>query len=96
MGKKRQKEYSEIHSIPDHHQLCKRFFRSSLIFQVALTVAFISAAAGRGQPLRPIHLLWVNLIQDSLAALALATDKPTEKLLHEKPYRFLASMTHHL
>lgn len=52
---------------------------------VALTVAFISAVIGRGEPLKPIQLLWVNLIQDTLAALALATDKPTEAMLEEKP-----------
>lgn len=51
----------------------------------ALTTAFVAAAAGLGQPLTPIQLLWVNLIQDSLAALALATAKPTEKLLLQKP-----------
>lgn len=52
---------------------------------VALTVAFISAVIGRGEPLKPIQLLWVNLIQDTLGALALATDKPTEAMLEEKP-----------
>jgi len=52
---------------------------------VALTVAFVAACGGVGQPLRPIQLLWINLIQDSLAALALATDNPTEKLLLEHP-----------
>lgn len=29
--------------------------------------------------------MWINLIQDSLAALALATEKPTDALLNEKP-----------
>ena len=32
-------------------------------------------------------MLWVNLIMDSLAALALATEPPTEKLLNRKPHR---------
>lgn len=36
-------------------------------------------------PLNAIQLLWVNLIMDSLAALALATGKPTEELLKRKP-----------
>jgi len=33
-----------------------------------------------------VQMLWVNLIMDSLAALALATELPTEKLLDRKPY----------
>lgn len=31
-------------------------------------------------------MLWVNLIMDTLAALALATEPPSEELLKEKPY----------
>jgi len=36
--------------------------------------------------LKPIQLLWVNLIMDSLGSLALATEEPTDELLLEKPY----------
>lgn len=35
--------------------------------------------------LTAIQLLWVNLIMDTLAALALATDDPTDELLNRKP-----------
>lgn len=31
-------------------------------------------------------MLWVNLIMDTLASLALATEIPTEELLERKPY----------
>lgn len=31
-------------------------------------------------------MLWVNLIMDTLASLALATEVPTEELLLRKPY----------
>lgn len=31
-------------------------------------------------------MLWVNLIMDTLASLALATEMPTEELLQRKPY----------
>ena len=37
-------------------------------------------------PLRAIQMLWVNLIMDTLASLALATEPPTEDLLNRKPY----------
>lgn len=36
-------------------------------------------------PLNAIQLLWVNLIMDSLAALALATENPREELLKRQP-----------
>jgi Ca2+-transporting ATPase len=37
--------------------------------------------------LTAVQLLWVNLIMDTFAALALATDPPTPKILDRKPQR---------
>ena len=37
-------------------------------------------------PLKAIQMLWVNLIMDTLASLALATELPTDELLNRKPY----------
>jgi len=31
-------------------------------------------------------MLWINLIMDTLASLALATEQPTEELLKREPY----------
>lgn len=31
-------------------------------------------------------MLWVNLIMDTLASLALATEPPSRSLLHRQPY----------
>lgn len=31
-------------------------------------------------------MLWINLIMDTFASLALATEPPTEKLLDRKPH----------
>jgi len=53
---------------------------------VALTVAFIGAVSNFGTPLTAVQLLWVNLIMDTMAALALGTEKPTDRLLLRKPY----------
>ena len=33
-----------------------------------------------------VQMLWVNLIMDTLASLALATEMPTPELLLRKPY----------
>jgi len=53
---------------------------------VALLTAFLAAVTDRGLPLKAVQLLWVNLIMDSLAALALGTETPTPDLLERKPY----------
>ena len=49
-------------------------------------MAFVAAVTSGETPLNVMQLLWVNLIMDSLAALALATEEPTTKLLLEKPH----------
>ena len=36
--------------------------------------------------LQAVQMLWVNLIMDTLASLALATEMPTPELLLRKPY----------
>ncbi|VEL39597.1 unnamed protein product [Protopolystoma xenopodis] len=40
----------------------------------------------RDSPLKAVQMLWVNLIMDTLASLALATELPTEELLERAPY----------
>lgn len=37
-------------------------------------------------PLKAVQMLWVNLIMDTFASLALATEPPTEALLLRNPY----------
>jgi len=56
---------------------------------VALSLALVAAFLqdSIATPLTPVQLLWVNLIMDTLAALALATEKPTMHLLERYPYR---------
>jgi P-type Ca2+ transporter type 2C len=52
---------------------------------VAMIVAFVAAVSTGETPLNVLQLLWVNLIMDSLAALALATEDPTPQLLKHRP-----------
>ena len=53
----------------------------------AVILAFVSAvsSAEMHSVLSAVQLLWVNLIMDTFAALALATDPPTEKILDRDP-----------
>ncbi|CAK4033874.1 cation-transporting atpase fungi [Lecanosticta acicola] len=66
--------------------------RKFLQFQItvnitAVIVTFVSAVANPDMRsvLTAIQLLWINLIMDSMAALALASDAPTEEILARKP-----------
>ena len=59
---------------------------------VALVMAFAGAAILKESPLNPIQMLWVNLIMDTLASLALATEPPSDDLLQRKPYSRFESL----
>ncbi|OLY84840.1 Calcium-transporting ATPase PAT1 [Smittium mucronatum] len=68
----------------------KKFLQFQLTVNVtAVIVAFVSALQGKSQDpvFSPIQLLWVNLIMDTFAAIALATDPPQESLLNRYPER---------
>jgi P-type Ca2+ transporter type 2C len=49
----------------------------------------VSAVASNTEEgiLTPVQLLWVNLIMDTFAALALATDPPSRHILDRQPER---------
>jgi P-type Ca2+ transporter type 2C len=53
----------------------------------AVTITFVSAISSTHEEsiLTPVQLLWVNLIMDTFAALALATDPPSAHVLDRKP-----------
>lgn len=53
---------------------------------VAVFMTFLGGIILNDSPLNAIQMLWVNLIMDSFASLALATEDPSEKLLDRKPY----------
>lgn len=53
---------------------------------VAIFIAFIGGVVLGESPLTTVQLLWVNLIMDTFAALALATEPPKPELLDDKPH----------
>ena len=59
---------------------------------VAVFMTFLGGIILKDSPLNAIQMLWVNLIMDSFASLALATEDPTEALLDRKPYSREASI----
>jgi len=54
---------------------------------VAVFMTLIGGIVLEDSPLNAIQMLWVNLIMDSFASLALATEPPTDKLLQRAPYK---------
>jgi len=64
----------------------QRFLQFQLTVNVvALITTFIGSCITKETPLAAIQLLWVNLIMDSLASLALATELPKMDLLERMP-----------
>lgn len=52
---------------------------------VALIINFISACISGSAPFTAVQLLWVNLIMDTLGAIALTTEPPHEELMNRPP-----------
>ncbi|MDR3134292.1 MAG: cation-translocating P-type ATPase, partial [Prevotellaceae bacterium] len=66
----------------------QRFVQFQLTINVvALMVAFIGPFIGVQLPLTVTQMLWVNIIMDTFAALALATEPPDNSLMKRPPRR---------
>ncbi|KIW15270.1 calcium-translocating P-type ATPase, PMCA-type [Exophiala spinifera] len=66
----------------------KKFLQFQITVNItAVILTFVSAVSNDSNHsvLTAVQLLWVNLIMDTLAALALATDAPTKKILDRPP-----------
>ncbi|GFP84392.1 calcium-transporting ATPase 10 plasma membrane-type [Phtheirospermum japonicum] len=64
----------------------QKFIQFQLTVNVAALIINVVAAVSSGNvPLNAVQLLWVNLIMDTLGALALATEPPTDHLMRRKP-----------
>jgi Ca2+-transporting ATPase len=66
----------------------KKFLQFQITVNItAVVLTFVSAVASNDEVsvLSAVQLLWVNLIMDTFAALALATDPPSAYVLERKP-----------
>ena len=66
--------------------------RKFIVFQLTINVAavlisFICPLIGLANPLDVIQILWVNLVMDTLAALAFGGEPALTRFMHEKPKR---------
>ncbi|MDR3184844.1 MAG: calcium-translocating P-type ATPase, PMCA-type [Prevotellaceae bacterium] len=66
----------------------QRFLQFQLTINVAaLVIAFLGPFVGVTLPFTVTQMLWVNLIMDTFAALALATEPPSRSVMSKKPRR---------
>lgn len=68
-----------------------------LVFQLTVNIVAVILVLGcaciaGATPLGALQLLWVNMIMDTLASLALATEDPRDKLMQREPYAKAASV----
>lgn len=71
----------------------QKFLQFQLTVNIAAVVtALVGAVVYQRSPLAAIQLLWVNLLMDSLASLALASEPPTAELLKNPPVNRSDSM----
>ena len=57
-----------------------------------ILILFIATVVGWDQPLLPIHILWINLITDSLPALALGVERNDDSIMKQPPRKPTESM----
>ncbi|KAI9497728.1 hypothetical protein BDB00DRAFT_919049 [Zychaea mexicana] len=73
----------------------KKFLQFQLTVNItAVVLTLVSAVVESKSVLTAVQLLWVNLIMDTFAALALATDPPTPQLLERLPEARTAPLIH--
>ncbi len=72
----------------------KKFLQFQLTTNVvAVFMTLIGGVVLKDAPLNAIQMLWVNLIMDSFASIALATEDPHDDLLKRRPYKKSAKIT---
>ena len=68
------------------YQNIQRFILFQMTVNVAACLIVLAGAfMGTQSPLTVTQMLWVNLIMDTFAAMALASLPPTHKVMHERP-----------
>ncbi len=75
--------------IYDNIRKCVKYLLSSNIGEVlTILLALVITGIGLlslGEPLAPIHLLWINLVTDSLPAFGLGMESPDDEIMLQKP-----------
>jgi len=71
----------------------QKFLQFQLTVNIsAVVTALVGSVVYQESPLAPIQLLWVNILMDSLASLALASEPPVDEVLQRPPVNRSDSM----
>ncbi|CAG0924145.1 unnamed protein product [Notodromas monacha] len=65
--------------------ICKFLQFQLTVNLVALVISFTSACVLNDSPLRAVQMLWVNMVMDTLASVALSSENPSEDVLERLP-----------
>ncbi|MGE0084471.1 MAG: calcium-translocating P-type ATPase, PMCA-type [Desulfococcaceae bacterium] len=77
---------SAVHYGRTIYRSIQKFITFQLTVNVsAISIAFLGPFLGFNMPLTVIQLLWVNLVMDTLAALAFSGEPPLDSHMKEKP-----------
>jgi P-type Ca2+ transporter type 2B len=67
----------------------RKFLQFQLVINIGAIIILIVGSVALNpdsQPMGTLQMLWINILMDTFAALALATEPPTMALLEERPY----------
>lgn len=66
----------------------RKFLQFQLtVNMVGVAITLVGASMIKSEILTPIQMLWINLVMDALASLALATESPELSLLNRHPHK---------
>lgn len=68
-----------------YRNICRFVLFQLTINVVAIVVCFAGALFGTEMPLTVVQILWVNIIMDTLAAMAMASLPPSREVMRDRP-----------
>ena len=68
-----------------YNSICKFIVFQLTINFAAILICFVGAVFGTDMPLTVVQILWVNIIMDTFAAMAMASLPPNPEVMLEKP-----------
>jgi magnesium-transporting ATPase (P-type) len=67
----------------------RKFLQFQLVINIGAIIILVVGSITlepNAQPMGTLQMLWINILMDTFAALALATEPPSMALLEQKPY----------
>ena len=66
----------------------RKFIQFQVTFNIStLAIVFFGCATKGESPLNVVQLLWINLVMDTLAAIALGSERPHPSIIKNPPFK---------